>query len=168
MPVAFCPKHTHRLDIVDRYRRFLSQDTRSGLGHLHLICPVDSQVFKIDGDSFLTMRRRYEASREADELKGATYRDLDNIYTPVLRVEPKPKDKDLSLQFEIDKTAEGKKIVIYAADKKDTSKKSHIFIDPQKESMTFDGKDLHPNSIFAKVEITYKSGKRTILEEKRE
>jgi hypothetical protein len=161
--LALCPDHRVSLEIQTKYG-LTTQDTTSTVPQLHLICPEDNKIFTMNGVQFWMFKRRYTSAKDATNLKSAKIYDLDNVYTPVLRTVPKKKDDDLSIQVEIDKTSDGKKLVIYAADRKDLSRKSHIFIDPQKESTTFDGKDLHPNAIFAKIEITYKSGKKTILD----
>lgn len=164
--LALCPEHKQRLEIQASTGR-LPQDSPLSIGHKWLVCPEDDKIFSMGGVAFWMFKRRYLSAKDALGLKNAKFYDLDNIYTPVLRVEPKPKDIDLSIQIEIDRTPDGKKVVIYAADRKDIAKKSHIFVDPQKEAVTFDGKDIHPNSIFAKVEITYKSGKKTVLKDKK-
>ena len=161
--LALCPEHKVRLEIQTQYGRS-AQDAPSTVKHQYLVCPEDNVFFPMGGVQFWMFKRRYNSAKEAISLKNVRIFDLDNVYTPVLKKEPKPKDKDLSLQVEIDKVPGGKKIVIYAADRNEIDKKTQIFIDPQKESATFDGNDIHPNSIFAKVEITYKSGKKTTLE----
>ncbi len=161
VPVAFCPEHKYRLDIVDSYHGNLAQSSHiPGNQHSHLICPVDNKQFPIDGDDFSTMRRRYQAAKESELLKDATYRDLDNVYTPVLKVSPKPKDDRYSVQVEIDDTPRGKKMVIYAMDRQNSNEKTQIFIDPQDDKITFDSKnDLHPNMIFSKIVAYFKEGK---------
>jgi hypothetical protein len=110
------------------------------------------------------MRQRFTNYEESLQLKNAKIYDLDNIYTPVLRVDPKPKDTRFSIQVEIDETPNGKKMVIYAADRNDVKNKTQIFIDPEHDKLSFDSNDLHPNAIFAKVEATFKDGNKSILD----
>lgn len=167
-PVAYCIEHKHRLDIKDKYGQELAQDTAVSTPHQYLLCPVDNALFKLNGDNFWTMRRRFTAILESNQLKGATYRDLDNIYTPVLKIEPKPKDKRYSIQVEIDDTPQGKKLVIYAMDRENPSEKTQVFIDPQNDKITFDSNDLHPNMIFSRVVAYFKDGKSVSLDKKSE
>jgi hypothetical protein len=167
VPVAYCIEHKHRLDIHDAYNRDLAQDSSIvTVGHQYLICPVNGASFPINGSDFYVMRRRFVAMLESELLKGATYRDLDNIYTPVLKVSPKPKDDRYSVQVEIDDTPNGKKMVIYAMDREDPSVKAQIFIDPQNDKITFDSNDLHPNMIFSKITAYFKDGKKASMEQK--
>lgn len=86
------------------------------------------------------------------------------MYTPILKVEPKPKDDRYSIQVEVDETPNGKKLVIYAMDRENPPGKTQIFIDPQFDKISFDGRgDLHPNMIFSKVVAYFKDGKKASL-----
>ena len=164
--VAYCPEHKHRLDIHDKYGRNLPQDTQGVIiPPVSLICPVDDTQFDINGGSFSTMKRRYSAMLESASLRGATYRDMDNIYTPVLKVSPKPKDDRYSIQVEVDNTPGGKKMVIYAMDRQNPEAKTQVFIDPQSDKISFDSNDLHPNMIFSKVVAHFKDGKSATMEQ---
>lgn len=166
VPVAFCPTHKTRLDIFDTYGDLLPQSTGRVTPHVHLVCPVDEESFSIEGDSFWTMRRRYESVKESEQYKDAKYRDLDDVYKPILRVDPKPKDNRYSVQVEIDDTPNGKKMVIYAMDRQNPSEKTQIFIDPQLDKLSFDAtNDLHPNMIFSKVVAYFKDDKTATLEQ---
>ena len=164
---AYCPKHKYRLDVISRYNSSYSQLV-IGIIESHLLCAIDDEIFQISGSNIATMRRRFEAVIESDSLKSATYRDLDNIYTPVLKVNPKPKDDKYSIQVEIDDTPQGKKMVIYAADRSDLGNKAQIFIDPQTDKISFDSNDLHPNMIFSKVIAYFKDGKKAELSHEEE
>jgi hypothetical protein len=163
---AYCPTHRCKLDIIDSYGDLTGQDNAANApeGGITFICPYDNERFSKDRDIY-TLRRRFEAIQESKELKSARIIDLDNIYTPVLRVDPKPKDDHFSVQVEIDKTPHGKKLVVYAADRNDIQNKTQIFIDPDHSKLTFDGNDAHPNTIFAKIEATFKDGKKARLED---
>ena len=165
-PIAYCPKHFRRLElVVDEDQTVNQQQASFHDYHTCLSCPVDNQKFELNGERLRLMQERYEATLESITHKGATYRDLDNVYTPVLRVEPKPKDDRYSIQVQIDETPNGKKLVIYAMDRKDSAKKVQIFIDPEKDKITFDSSDFHPNMIFSKVEAHFKDRKKASLEQ---
>jgi hypothetical protein len=110
------------------------------------------------------MRRRYTAFLESLDLKNASYRDLDNVFTPILKVAPQPKDTRYSIQVEIDETPAGKKLVIYAMDRQEAPDKTQIFIDPQTDKLSFDSSDLHPNMIFSKIVAEFKDGRSATLE----
>jgi len=110
------------------------------------------------------MARRFNNHQESISLKNARIYDLDNVYTPTLKVSPKPRDNRFSVQVEIDKTPKDKKIVIYAADREHKGK-AQIFIDSQADKISFDPNDIHPNMIFSKVEAYFKDGKTATLEE---
>ncbi|MDO8336557.1 MAG: hypothetical protein Q7T74_07315 [Candidatus Saccharibacteria bacterium] len=164
-PIALCPTHKIRLEIRTRMYGLQQQETKFG-GHDYLVCPEDSKNFKIFGDTFWDMQKRYQSTKEALALKTATIVDLDNVYTPKLKMSLSPKDDRYSVQVEIDETPTGKKLVIYAADRKNLSEKTQIFIDPQSDKITFDSKgDIHPNMIFSKVVAYFKDGKKATLEE---
>ncbi len=164
--IALCPKHRLRLELWDTVHGGGYQQGQTGLSHQkYLVCPEGDERFSIFGKSFEAMVRRFDSYQESISLKGATVYDLDNIYTPVLKVEPKPKDKRFSVQVEIDTTPHGKKLVIYAADR-DKQGKTQIFLDPETDKISFDSNDLHPNMIFAKVEAIFKDGKSASLEDK--
>lgn len=81
----------------------------------------------------------------------------------MLKVNPKPKDDRYSIQVEIDDTPNGKKMVIYAADRHDVTNKTQVFIDPQTDKISFDSNDLHPNMIFSKITAYFKDGKKAEL-----
>ena len=90
------------------------------------------------------------------------------MYTPILKTNPKPKDDKYSIQVEIDETPYGKKLVIYAADRRSIDEKAQIFIDPQADKLSFDSNDVHPSMIFSKVTAYFKDGKKATLEQKPE
>jgi hypothetical protein len=155
---AYCPTHKYRLDVINRSGFAYDQQTAVIMPD-HLLCAVDNEQFAINGGDMVTMRRRFNAVKESESLKNATYRDLDNVYTPILRVDPKPKDKRYSIQVEIDDTPQGKKMVIYAADRNQINDKTQIFIDPEADKLSFDPSDIHPNMIFSKVIAYFKDEK---------
>lgn len=164
---AHCPKHKGIvLDILDKGGRPTSQDAmRYILSNTVFVCPMDDENFRLDSDYF-TLKRRVIAITRSESYKNASIVDIDNIYTPILKVSPKPKDDRYSVQVEIDETPNGKKLVIYAADRKNLSEKTQIFIDPQFDKISFDGRgDIHPNMIFSKVTAYFKDGKSATLEE---
>lgn len=165
--LAHCPHHMGvELDILDNDRRPTSQNTlRYILGRTDFVCPMDNERFSLPGDYF-TLRRRVIAITRSDSYKNSRIVDLDNMYTPVLKVSPKPKDKRYSIQVEVDETPNGKKLVIYAMDRESPQGKAQIFIDPQFDKISFDGRgDLHPNMIFSKVVAYFKDGKKATLEQ---
>ena len=128
-------------------------------------CRIDNKVFSLSR-TVQENSNLISDIRQSDSLKNATILELDNVYTPRLRVEPKPKDKRYSIQIEIDETPQGKKMVIYASDRKNPSEKTQIFIDPEADKITFDSKnDIHPNMIFSKVEAYFKDGRKATLEQ---
>lgn len=81
--VAYCPTHKYRLDIIDRNGFSNSQVLGASWMNAHFFCAAGNEDFKIQGDNFVTMKRRFASVIESDSLKTATYRDLDNIYTPL-------------------------------------------------------------------------------------
>lgn len=164
---AHCPKHKGVvMDILDNRGRPGNQDSMNYiLSNTTFVCPMDDEVFRLDNDYF-TLRRRVIAITRSDEYKNARIIDIDNIYTPILKVSPRPKDDRYSIQVEIDETPNGKKLVIYAADRKNINEKTQIFIDPQFDKISFDGRgDIHPNMIFSKVEAYFKEGKKAMLDD---
>lgn len=162
--IALCPTHCRRLEVWTKSWGAMQQETNA-VPQLYLICPEDNVRFPLFGNTFSDMVRRYGNYQEAISLKGAKIYDLDNVYTPVLKVAPKPKDNRFSIQVEIDTTPQGKKMVIYAADRQQDGK-SQIFIDPPTDKVSFDSNDIHPNMIFSKVEATFKNNKSSVLEDK--
>lgn len=164
--IAFCPKHRLRLEIWDSlYGKAFAQEQTRLNNQAYLFCPEDNEQFQIFGSDFASMARRYGNYQESIDLKDARVYDLDNVYTPVLKVAPKPKDKRFSIQVEVDTTPQGKKLVIYAADRNQNGK-TQIFIDPQSDKISFDSNDVHPNTIFSKVEAYFKDGKKAVLEDR--
>ncbi|HET7320530.1 MAG TPA: hypothetical protein VFI84_03015 [Candidatus Saccharimonadales bacterium] len=166
-PIAHCPKHKGmQLDVLDDDGDLMGQENLSNIeeGHTTFVCPVDDEQFSKNNDIW-TLRRRYVAFMKSHGLKNARIVDLDNVYTPILKVEPKPKDDRYSIQVEVDETANGKKLVIYALDRKEKEQgKTQIFIDPETDKVSFDSNDLHPNMIFSKVVAYFKDGKSVSLE----
>ncbi len=163
---AYCPKHQGlEMDVKDAYGKPTDQDTfNEYFSPTQFVCPIDDETYTLEGDYF-TLRRRVIAITLSVAYKEATIIDLDNIYTPVLRVAPKPKDDRYSIQVEIDETPNGKKLVIYAADRQENGEKTQIFIDPQVDKLTFDSRnDLHPNMVFAKVVASFKDGRSVSLD----
>lgn len=165
--LAYCPEHQGiELDIVNEYGSPIGQGRFNVIfDNTSFICPLDSKAYMLEGDYF-TLQRRVIAIIDAENFKDAKIVDLDNIYTPILRVSPKPKDDRYSIQVEVDETQHGKKLVIYAMDRENSSEKTQIFIDPQLDKISFDGRgDLHPNMIFSKVTAYFKDDKKATLEE---
>ncbi|AHB42448.1 hypothetical protein RAAC3_TM7C00001G0602 [Candidatus Saccharibacteria bacterium RAAC3_TM7_1] len=165
---AHCPTHQGiQLDILSNDGRPVDQARMKYiLSSTRFVCPMDNKMFSIENDYF-TLRRRVIAITKSEAYKDAKIIDIDNIYTPILRVAPKPKDDRYSVQVEIDETPNGKKLVIYAIDRKNPDEKTQIFIDPQFDKISFDGRgDLHPNMIFSKVIAYFKDEKKATLERK--
>jgi hypothetical protein len=163
---AYCPKHKGmELDMLSSYGSATNQHSNSAYqrnDRTVFICPVDDEHIT-KKEVISTLRRRYIAHQNSNVLKGARIIDLDNVYTPILKVEPKPKDKRYSIQVEIDETPQGKKLVIYAADRQEDGK-TQVFIDPQTDKLSFDSNDIHPSMIFSKVVAYFKDGKQASME----
>jgi hypothetical protein len=152
-----CPEHRIKLVNQEQYRSGFEYEE-------NLTCRMDGKTFHIPQGMYGTSEVIVEIQNSHDIMHAKVY-DLDNVYTPVLKVEPKPKDKRFSVQVEIDTTKEGKKLVIYAADRDNLAEKTQIFIDPQLDKITFDGTgDIHPNMIFSKVVAYFKDNKSATLE----
>lgn len=162
---AYCPDHKGvELDVLNGNGTPTSQNSMSEIRSItKFVCPIDNKSYEQEGD-FYTLRRRVLTIIYSESYKEADIIDLDNMYTPILRVSPKPKDDRYSLQVEIDETSTGKKLVIYAADRKDKGK-TQIFIDPHTKKMSFDGKDLHPDMIFSKVVAYFKDGSNSTIKD---
>jgi hypothetical protein len=80
-PTAYCPTHTGmELDVLDddgdlrgQHHHITPQEERTTF-----VCPVDDRQF-IKNHDLYTLRRRYSAYVQSQDLKNAKILDLDNI-----------------------------------------------------------------------------------------
>ena len=149
-----CPEH--RCDFVEK--SFLSGPT-----HLKLMCPICERDTKHQplclSDNRKELKQKVLSLLDQQDLKNAKLVRLDDIYTPELKTEILPNDKDYFLKTDVKTDKDGDTIVILYVGYKGKKDKTQIFIKPEKLQLTTDHKDMDPAKILAKIELTLKDRK---------
>lgn len=94
-----------------------------------------------------------------DKFKGAKLIRLDDYYVPELTSKIDLGKSDYWMHVDIKKDKDGDTIIVLYVGKKGTSKKTQIFIKPEKLQLSSDHKDLDPATILSKIEVTLRDRK---------
>ena len=120
-----------------------------------LSCPEDQKKFIIprsyEEECDYVVQKILSFGREKME----TF-DIDGMLTPVAKSEKIKTDTDYSIKAQIMKSKRNDQVVIYAGKK--GSKNTQVFITPAEKRMSFDGKDTHPNDVFAEIKVKFIDG----------
>lgn len=99
--------------------------------------------------------QRYVIDRiDAINFKKLEVINLDDESVPFAKEKISTKDDKYFITSLLTSAKSGIRLIIYAGEKGKV-KKTQIFVEPNVKKLAFDPKDLHPNDVFAKVEVTF-------------
>lgn len=151
MPTPLCPKHNVPLTSLSQYG-------------FDLKCSEHGEIFQIP--RLLSTEQKLVI----DKLNAKTYSaikplNLDEALIPIVK-DPKQytESKGHFIRTQLMQSEKGKQQVVIYTGSCDEKTKAQIFIDPETKRLSFDQNDNHPVDVFAKIEVTFRDGTKSIIE----
>jgi hypothetical protein len=102
---------------------------------------------------------------QSRHLKDIKVLNLDDEAIPIAEDKASTKDEKFFVKAIITESKVGKRLVIYAGERK-KKEKTQIFVEPEIKRLAFDQKDMHPSDVFLMVEATFEDGTTSTIKKK--
>lgn len=105
--------------------------------------------------------QRYVIDRiDATNFKKLSVINLDDESVPLAKEKISLKGGKYFVTSLITQAKSGLRLIIYAGER-GKAEKTQIFVEPAIKKLAFDPKDLHPNDVFTKVEVTFENNSKS-------
>ncbi len=122
-------------------------------------CPLCGAKYDFDEDTATSLKTKAFTAIQAELDKKLPFIPIDSLRQPLTSEDS---DEENWVRARLGYTSDGRKVVSVLVGEKQNSKKTHAFLDLDKEQLRFDWKNIKPNEIVASLEANFINAKHTI------